>query len=204
MSAPFKPDENARPLTRAELDAALDRIDFTHGRGLQAQAERLAGDIAGDGKDLLHDAIYRTLKSRQCKTGITVERFLWGVMRSLASTKKRSIERGRENHVFMPPEEIAAHLGGGPYAARSAEELIEIERVRDLCAEILERLADKSAAQAALIEGIGLDLRGQELAEHVGVSREELATIRRALKRHAERLWPQFVTDLSRPEAPDD
>lgn len=49
----------------------------------------------------------------------------------------------------------------------------------------------------AFIEGIGHNLWGQQFAEFVGVTPEELATLRRSLKREAQRIWPEVASIVS-------
>jgi len=156
----------------------------------------MSSDLPGDGRDLLHDAVCKALTSRTCKADLSVEQFLGGVMRSLASTKRRSHERGKENHVFMPADDVAGLIGSGGYTVASAEQIIETERVRVIAADALERLAAVSPIQDALIEAIGLGLRGQEIADRLGITAEDLATLRRSLKRHVQRLWPTIESEI--------
>jgi hypothetical protein len=115
----------------------------------------------------------------------------------IASTARRSRERRAEDPVSIPVEVLAEQMAVGGYTVPSADVIIEIERVRQICADVLDRLAATSATQARLIDGIGLGLRGQELADHLAISLDDLATVRRALKRHAQRLWLQVESIVS-------
>jgi hypothetical protein len=200
VSAPFSIDGGFRPLSRDEVNREIEKLDLSDRGQARRVADIMSQDLPGDGRDLLHDAVCKALTTRQCREDLTVEKFLSGVMRSIASTKRRSRERGKENHVFMPTEDVAERMGGGGYTVVSAEQVIEIERVRTLCADVLEQLASASLSQAALIEAIGLDLRGQDLADRLGVTLKDLATARRTLKRHVQRLWPDFEESISLPE----
>jgi hypothetical protein len=197
LSTPFFSEVGYRPLTRAEVQQEIEKLDLSDQGRVRRVADLMSDDLPGDGRDLLHDAVCKALTSRTCKADLTVEKFLSGVMRSLASTKRRSRERGRENHVFMPTDDVAERMGGGSYMVASAEQIIEIERVRTLCAEVLDQLAAVSPIQSALIEAIGLDLRGQNLADHLGITLHDLATVRRGLKRHVQRLWPTIESEIS-------
>ena len=169
----------------------MTKIDLSRDGMIGIRAEGLAKDLPGDGRDLLHEAICRALTSRQCRETATVDQFLRGIMRSIASTARRSRERRGEHHVGYPVEDLVERMALGGYVAQSAEDIIETERVRTLCADVLEQLAAASKTQAALIEGIGLDLRGQDLADHLGITLSELGTVRRGLKRNVQRIWPK-------------
>jgi hypothetical protein len=109
-------------------------------------------------------------------------------MRSIASTAKRAIEQREAEHLFMPPEEIAERLGMGDYHIVSAEQELEDERIREALAKRIAQLAAKSERHARLIDGIGFNLRGRQLADFVGVTPEELPTLRRSLKREARKI----------------
>lgn len=200
LSVPFSKEIGGRPLTRAEVQQEIEKLDFSDQGPVRRIADIMSQDLPGDGRDLLHDAVCKALTTRECKADLTVEKFLGGVMRSIASTKRRSRERGKENHIFMPTDDVAERMGRGNYTVASPEQIIEIERVRTLCADILAQLAAASPAQAALIEAIGLGLRGRHLAAHLGITTQDLATVRRALKRHVQRLWPEIEVFISQPE----
>lgn len=88
----------------------------------------------------------------------------------------------------MPIDEATERMAVGGYVVQTAEEIIETERIRQVCIDVIDRLAAASTQQATLLDGIGLDLRGRALADHVGITPNELATLRRALKRQAQRL----------------
>ncbi len=201
MSKPFVPAEDARQLTRDEIKAELVRIDMTPGTAITRCAEQFAADYPGEGRDLLQTAIVGALTTRTCREGVSGERFLAGIMRSIASTHRRARERRGENVVSLPVEVLAEQMAMGGYTVMAADDVIEIERVRLVCEHILDQLSAASPRQAALIDGIGLGLRGQALADHLGLSMQDLATVRRTLKRHAQRLWIDVDTQIFRSEA---
>ncbi len=168
-----------------------------HRDRVERRADGIAFDYPGEGRDLLHDAMLRALTSRSCREDLTAEQFLGGIMRSIASTARRGRERRQENPVVLPINEATERMAVGGHVVQTADEIIETERVRQLCIEVIDHLTAASEQQAALLDGIGLDLRGRALADHVGITSDELATLRRALKRHAQRLWPALRQSLS-------
>ncbi|MFD1787106.1 hypothetical protein ACFSC3_05940 [Sphingomonas floccifaciens] len=196
MSAPVTPPQGVRELRRSEVEAEMLRVDMTPGSAILRRADQLAGDYHGEGRDLLQSAIIGALTSRSCSAGISGEQFLSGIMRSIASTARRARERRGEKAASLPVDVLAEQMGVGGYTVVAADEVIEIERVRRLCESIIETLSSASPKQAELIDGIGLGLRGRALATHLGISLDDLATIRRGLKRQALRLWPNFELGL--------
>lgn len=202
MSAPFVPKDGFRAMSRAEVQTVIGQLDLAPRAAIVRTADHLAGDYAGEGRDLLHDAITRALTSRSCRTGVSGEQFIAGIMRSIASTARRSRERRAEDPVSIPVEVLAEQMAVGGYTVQSADDIIEAERVRRICADVLDHLASASETQAELIDGIGLGLRGQALADHLDISLKDLATVRRALKRHAKRLWLQIDPTISPPDEP--
>lgn len=198
MSGPVTLEDGSRPLSRAEIEAELLKIDMAPRAEIVRRADQLAGDYPGEGRDLLQEAVTRALSSRSCREGITGEQFVAGIMRSIASTARRGRERRGENPICIPTDVLVEQMGVGPYTVQTAEEVIETERVRRICEDILDRLAEVSPLQAQLIEGIGLDLRGQELADYLGITRADLATVRRTLKRNAQRVWAETESQILR------
>jgi len=201
MSKPFTSKDGFRPLSRAEVEAELHKIDMAPSAAIVRRADQLSGDLNTEGRDLLQSAIVGALTSRSCRKGISGEQFLAGIMRSIASTARRSRERRGEVAVVLPVDVLTEQMAVGGYKVVTAEDILETERVRRLCEDILDTLANASPQQAALIDGIGLGLRGRALAKHLDVSLDDVATIRRALKRHAQRLWAEADEMIFRPQA---
>lgn len=201
MSRPFTLKDGYRALSRAEVETELLKINMAPHTDIVRRADQLADDYPGDGHDLLQEAITRALASRSCREGVTGEKFIAGIMRSIASTARRARDRRKENSVSLPVDVLAEKMALGGYTVLPADEVIETERVRRICENVLDTLADMSPQQAALIEGIGLGHRGRALANYLDISLEELATVRRALKRNAQRLWidVEFQISNSRP-----
>lgn len=180
------PAESSRPLSRQEIRQLLESANFSYAE-LSRLARSFPAYVHGEPHDLLHDALGAALGPRTCPSDVTIEKTIIGIMRSKWSTAARARERRKVQIDYMPLEEIA--LAGNRYTVASADEIQEIERVRMLCADVLERLSVEPGFEA-LIEAIDADLRGQKLADHLGLSRRDLASLRRALKRKIQKLWP--------------
>ncbi|MBW4331385.1 hypothetical protein KY084_10930 [Stakelama sp. CBK3Z-3] len=185
-------------MTADEVRAELAKVDFSNAGDVRRASRWFASRLNGDAGDLLHEAVRKALTSRSCPSDVSVEQVLASIMRSMASTALRSRERRGNQEISLPVEEVIDRLAIGNFVVRTAEEIAEIERVRTVCADALEQLARENPRHAALIEGIGFDLRGRDLATFLGVSTSELATMRKALKRHAARLWPDVQSELDR------
>lgn len=93
MSPPVTFQDGFRPLSRAEIEAELLKIDIAPCAEIVRRVDQLAGDYPGEGRDLLQEAIARALSSITCREGITGEQFVAGIMRSIASTARRAHER---------------------------------------------------------------------------------------------------------------
>lgn len=199
MSQPFTPTDGVRELSRTEVEAELIKLDMGSHAAIVRRADQLAGDYHGKGRDLLQNAIVGALTSRSCREGTSGEQLIAGIMRSIASTARWARERRGEYVVSFPVQVLGEQMAVGGYTVVGPDEIIEIERVRRQCEEFLDTLASASPQQAALTDGIGLGLREQVLAEQLGISIGDLATMRRALKRHAQRLWVQAGSGIFQP-----
>ena len=87
-------------------------------------------------------------------------------------------------------------IPAGGYAVSSPEELIEQERIRQICADALDRLPADDAKLAALIDAIHQGKRGDDLALALGIAKRELATLRKALKRGVKRIWQEVEQEI--------
>lgn len=204
MSAPVEEPLSGRVLTQDDVRTELSALDLSPSGSVGNLSAMYARRINGEGGDLLHDAVHKALSSRRCPEEVPVEQFLAGIMRSATSTIRRSRERRRDQYDYLPLDYATERLALGGCTTKSADELIEIERVQTLCAEVIDKLADGSAEQALLIDGIALELRGRELADHLGVSLRDLATLRKALKRRIIRIWPDVKKEIEGGRTPRD
>jgi hypothetical protein len=193
MSADFETKAVAyRPLTRAEVEEELKRLDLAR---LVTVARRYTNDLPIDEEDLLSEAACRTLTTRKCREGLTFNMFFSGVMRSIASGARKARDRRNDEFVHLPAVDASERMALVGLVVQSPEQELEIERERQLYADILDQLAAMGPMQAKLIDGIGLGMRGKMLASYLDITQGDLATLRRALKRNVQRMWPEKFED---------
>ncbi|MFL0669900.1 MAG: hypothetical protein ACJLS3_00265 [Erythrobacter sp.] len=82
-----------------------------------------------------------------------------------------SRSRARERIVDLPIEDLLDLIPAGGYAVSSPDEVVEQERVRQICADALDRLAANDEKRAALIDAIDQGKRGDDLALALGITK---------------------------------
>jgi hypothetical protein len=191
MSAPDKLAKPDRILTTEEVRAELARIRPGAADPLNEAVAGHAARSREDPRELLNEAIQRALTTRAIPADVPFDKVLAEIARSVASSINISRHRTRQHVVDLPIEEIVDLLPAGGYVVTAPDDIIEQERIRDLCIDALTRLAQDDPKIEALLDGIGQRLRGDELMRAVGISKRELATMRKALKRSVKRIWPE-------------
>lgn len=194
MSAPEHSPTPERQLTPDEVRAALSAIKPGASDALGVAIDGYAKGSRQDPRELLNEAIKRALSTRSVPADIPFEAVLAGIARSIASGI--NIARAREKIVDLPVEELFETLPVGGYAVSSPDEIIERERIRQLCADAIERLARNDAKRAALIDAIDQRMRGVDLADALEISKRDLASMRKALKREVQRIWPEVAEQI--------
>lgn len=198
MSGPEQPAEPERVLTKDEVRVELARIRPGAADTLNDAVANCAARSREDPRELLNEAVQRALSTRAIPADVPFEVVLAEIARSIASSINISRHRARQHVVDLPLEEIVDLLPAGGYIVTAPDEIIEQERVRDLCIKALARLAQDDPKIEALVDGIGQGLRGDELMSAVGISKRELATLRKALKRSVKRIWPEVQEQIVR------
>lgn len=196
MSGPDLSRERERVLTKDEVRAELERI---RPGAADALNEAVAGHAARsreDPREILNEAVQRALSTRAIPADVPFDIVLAEIARSIASSINIGRQRARQYVVDLPIEEVVDLLPAGGYVVTAPDEIIEQERVRDLCIDALTRLARDDPKVEALVDGIGQGLRGDELVSAVGISKRELATMRKALKRSVKRIWPEVQQSI--------
>lgn len=196
MSAPDNPAKPERVLTTEEVRAELARIRPGAADPLNEAVAGHAARSREDPRELLNEAIQRALTTRAIPADVPFDTVLAEIARSIASSINISRQRTRQHVVDLPIEEIVDLLPAGGYVVTAPDEIIEQERIRDLCIDALARLAQDDPKIEALLDGIGQRLRGDELMSAVGISKRELATMRKALKRSVKRIWPEVQEQI--------
>lgn len=174
-------------LSRDEVRERMLQVKFKAGSEVSKAAEHFARLCRSDADDMLNEAVKRALSSRQCPAEIDVEQFLNGILRSISSS--RSIARTtQKNEIYVPIPELLAAVGLSSMTSLPPEEALEIERERAVYAELIEELAGHSSAMAIMIDAIDQGLRGKDIENLLNISTNELASLRRTLKRQAAKI----------------
>lgn len=167
-------------------------IDMGPGSRLRRYAN-YRGWMAGiDADDLLQEALLRALSSRSCPMSITIEMFLKGIMRSMASA---AIDR-REREIDVQISELA-FLEDAAADLSQPDKILERGERQLACAAVLANICQGSPHAVAVLDGIDHGLRGRDLADHARIGIAELATVRRLIQRRAEVCWKELGEDES-------
>ncbi len=173
-------------LSQGQVRSALAAIDLGQSSRLRRYASYRGWRAGIDADDLLQEALLRALSSRSCPASITIEVFLMGIMRSIASAIVEKRERERE---------IIVEVGGtDSWAAAGArlaqpDEILGRQDHQRVCAAALASICEGNPHAETVLDGINLGLRGLDLARHANIDPDHLATVRRFLKRRAAGVW---------------
>lgn len=198
MSANNPPASPSRLLTKDEVRAELARIRLGARDPLGDAVAGHAARSGADPRELFNEAVKRALTTRGIPAGIPFEAVLAEIARSIASGWNVSRARARQSVFDLPVGDIVDLIPAGGYTVASPEDIIEQDRIRQLCADALAQLARDEPRIEALVDGIGQGLRGDELMSALGITKRELATMRKALKRSAKRIWPTVQQQIER------
>lgn len=174
-----------RPLLT--VDQMRDRLYATNlhpGGTVPMKAYELGRRYGLDSDDLMQAAVVRSLGTKTIRPDLPPELYLAQVMRSIGSGVARARLRARERREGFEYT-LGAQIVGWHFAL-GTEERLRFEAEQIFYAALLEELAGGDERVVKLIDGIGQDLRGSRLAEFVGITHEELATLRRTLKRRSQ------------------
>ena len=172
-------------LTVAQVRAALVGVDTSPG-SLLHRAARYHGWLAQtDPDDLLQDALLKAVTTRSCPAHVQVDRYVRGIIRSIASgiVAKRERNRNVAELARAAEEERLSNSVLSP-----DEELDRRERA-GVCEEALARIGEGHRLAVMVIDGIGQGLRGKALEEFADADTLALANVRRLIKRRAATVW---------------
>lgn len=185
-------NDNENFLTCDEVRERLQSINLKPGGRLHRNALYYANRAQVDPEDLLQVALVAAMTSRKCRTNLAIEPFIIGIMRSKVSKvierQERKVKLGLGLHSLDEP--------GTEIAVPDLVEINEQQKRGTASAELLGVISEGDAVVAKVIDGLGHGYRGKKLAAFTGIGQDELATVRKRLKRRAVALRDQLVTDL--------
>lgn len=147
----------------------------------RAYARRMAAKCGLDAEDLLHSAIERALEYGS--SGLLPVDRVHGCIRSIASTYARTMKRANANGSvgLVDPAALADYVPSHVFSRPD----IAVERLgaHTIVLRLLTSAAGGDATQAKLIDCMGDGLKGQDLANVLGINLTNLASRQRRLKR---------------------
>jgi DNA-directed RNA polymerase specialized sigma24 family protein len=159
-------------LSLAEAEAAIRALTDDDKASLMTIAMMYARKTPYDHEDLVQEAMYRVLDGKRAwPRDLAPVRFLWGVVRSIASEwqKKRK------------PPKVPAQCADPEGEERRAIAGLDVVR-------ILALFDDDPIAQI-LVRGMMEGARGQELQELSGLAKTDYESKRRKIQRRLEKFW---------------
>lgn len=172
------PDKAPCPIMQ-ELEA-----EFRNPHGLRKRAEYYGRRCQTDPDDLLSAAIERALRRPEWDQGVR-ER-IESILSSIASTINRARARAKLRGTDLMSLDDGTIVDRQFPCLHDPAEAAEMESRRRGSEKALDMIARGEPKLRALINGIGLGLRGKHLQINMGVTELQLATLRRRLKRSAE------------------
>lgn len=180
---------NRACLTSDQVREQLQALNLKPSARLKRRAAYHASRAGLEPDDLLQDAILAAMTSRRCPVDLGLENFQIGIMRSKVS---KIIER-RERDILIGGRWLGLEGTALEIPAPDAEDLHEQEERRRICASLLALISDGEPVVEAVIDGQGHGYCGRVLAERAGIDQDELATVRRKIKRRAAALRNQLA-----------
>lgn len=182
-------NDDAPFLTSDEVRKLLQTINIKPGSRLDRSAKYHAHRAQILPDDLLQTALLAAMTSRKCRTDLGIEPFVIGIMRSKVSKvidrRERKMQLGLGLHSLDQSEiEIPAP---------DVDDIREQQERAMICAELLASISEGDAVMEKVIDGQGHGYRGHTLAECAGIDQDELATVRRRIKRRAAALRDQLA-----------
>jgi DNA-directed RNA polymerase specialized sigma24 family protein len=185
--APNEPEGDL--LSRTEISAEIDALSLADQRKLR-KAARFISKINGldDDQALLQEAMVRAFEGRRrCPRALPVVAFLFGAMRSIASSAAKSARRSPVDRFAAVRDEAedAPRRSGTEQADACTPERETF--ARDMLKKIDELFKDDADAQMVLY-AMAEGLQGQELRKELGLTETEHNTIRKRILRQSESL----------------
>lgn len=141
-------------------------------------------------EDLIQEALMKVFEEkRSCKSDLEVFTFLAGSMRSLANNQREMRARRRDANMLEVQHakyDLLTEHRSNPDHLNGEETIIDEETERAFHDFLLEACNGCEKTQLVLLGGFD-GLRGTDLCETAGVSKQELATIHRRIGRMMDR-----------------
>ena len=182
-------------LTTAELRLMLEALNPTDLNRLQKEATFLAPGTGMEPKDLLQEAVMRSLEEnggRTCPRDVRPVTFLCNVMKSIASHSREKWKREMPSN--SSEDEEGDPILKAPDPAPSPEEaVIRHLHGKKVLARILAIFDEDLEAQAIVI-GIMEDWTPREIREMESMSEKNYAAARKRVRRKLPREFPKGLT----------
>ncbi len=168
----------------ATLSRRLAALDLGPRSPIRLNAEKLAVSCGLQPVELLHMAICRAARPKASRPDIAMVPYLSMLMRSIASGIAKSRRRAAEHGVTIPFDHLHEQV---PSSGSILDPVRTIQRAteQDYFAGLLEELHNGDPMLTNLIDAVGKNQRGKRIQQELGVSKVELASLRRRLKQRA-------------------
>jgi hypothetical protein len=189
MVTPSAPAETVLSVTEV-IDGIRGLSDADALRFRRASHYLSHGD-ARSPTELRNEAVRRAADgSRKCPRNLPIVVFLFGVMRSIASTDRKAADRTPKLAVVPRDSSAGATLLEGVDPRLSPEDrLIKDEEITELKVRVLDLFRDDLVIHT-LVEGLITGMEGEELRKLVGLSLKDFATKRRFVRRRIDKAFP--------------
>lgn len=171
--------------SQGEIAERIEALSIADQARLLKAARYYAPRASMLSNDLLQEAMVRAIDgTRLCPADVSVVKFLANTMRSIArgeldKEERREADGGLE--IQIVDDSLFSDMHADP-APSQEDALIEIEGDEAFHNWLTDQFADDDEAMIVLL-GMFENLKGQKLCEETGFNPDELATIRRRIKR---------------------
>ena len=181
-----------RQISVASFGVRLAMLDLCPRSPIRLNAESLAAGCGIQPVELLHMAICRAAKPQASRPDIEMVPYLTMLMRSITSGIAKARRRAAEHGITISFDYVHEQV---PSTGSIEDPVRTIQREHDrrYFAGLLSELHDDDPVLADLIDAIGKNQRGRRIRQELGVSKVELASLRRKLKRRACQLVQREV-----------
>lgn len=187
----MNPEPAVATLSRSEIEDAIGRMSPADWARLRLVAARYSFGRRLEAKDLLQEALFRSLDGRNCPRHVDVVRFLAEAMRSIADGESAKVV----NRLAVVPAgtspAIETRVLNHPDPDLNAEEgLIAEDAAAAVRSDILALFADDPVAEI-IVEGIMEGMEGEELHDLSGLDATAYESKRKLIRRRITKRYPE-------------